>query len=499
VGARGPAGPPGPAGPAGPEGIAGPPGPQGPQGPDGIAGPAGPRGFAGIQGAIGPQGAPGAVGPRGPVGAPGPRGTTIAEYDFDEAAGAVSFADGSGQGNSMTASAGAVTAGSATAHSGKAISLSGIEGVQAAAGNTIVDSAQIWPELWIRTSDPSQTYTLVEKAGAFKLRLVGGQAEWTVTTTGGACTVTSNGSVSADTWTHVAGIYDGLSVAVEVDGVTKSTSCRTGRIAPSAGNALTIGGKYNGVGWSEVFRGYIDEVRVRSAASITANRVTGTCSVGQAITAIAADGTVTCGDAVPQRVIRYNVFDTYLEACCWSADNNSAMFGGVNPSTWTDGNGRADQMSNSAETLRTLFTKKLYPGNNAMVSSVRWHDQSSTNGKVTVALMRIKNSTASPINWTPFFYFTAYSGWSEQASVALNGQLQWNASGSYYMNSTASVQMSLPANQTSTVIFVSPSSPPWNTNGYYRFSFLAFYNDSLALPPGLSFVDDLDSLQGNLW
>jgi hypothetical protein len=44
-----------------------------------------------------------------------------------------------------------------------------------------------------------------------------------------------------------------------------------------------------------------------------------------------------------------------------------------------------------------------------------------------------------------------------------------------------------------------PSSPPWTSSWYYRTTFFAFYNDSLNLPNGLQFVDDLDTVQGNLW
>jgi len=227
--------------------------------------------------------------------------------------------------------------------------------------------------------------------------------------------------------------------------------------------------------------------------------ISGSCAVGQAITAIAADGTVTCGPAATQRVIRYNVFDTYLETCCWNANNDATLYGGVNPSTWTDGNGMASQMSPSAETLRTLFNKKLYPGLNALVTSERWHDSSSTNGKVTVALFRIKNSTGAAITWTPYFYFTAYAAWSERASIAVNGVNAWSTNGSYFSNSTAAPILTLPASTTSTVIWVVPSSPTWAANGYYRMTMLAFYNDSLGLPAGLSFVDDLDTVSGNLW
>lgn len=498
-GGQGPAGPDGPVGavgPAGPAGLTGVQGAQGAVGRDGLRGPQGPIGPAGVQGAQGVVGAAGAAGPAGP------RASLIADYEFEEDPGATVFADSSGLASSLSASPGGVNAGSATAHSGKSITFTGGQGLVAAVGNRIPDSAQVWPELWIRTGAPNATSTLLDKVGAYRLRLAAGHLEWTVFTTNGPCTVTHTAALAVDTWTHVSGLYDGLTAAVEIDGAARSTPCRAGRIAPSYGSLTTLGGKLSGAVWSEVFLGNIDEVRIRASTDFTVGRVAGGCPAGAAITAI-TDGNVICGAASEHRVIRYNVFDTYLENCCWVADNNPSLFGGVNPSTWTDGNGMASDMSADAETLRTLFNQKLYPGTNAVVSSERWRDASSTNGKVTVALLRIKNTNGGSIDWTPSFYFTAYAGWGERASVALNGGNVWNSDGDYGSNSTASVTLSIPGHQTSTVIWVVPSSPPWNAgaNGdqYHRMTMLAFYANSLELPSGLAFVDDLDSLSGNAW
>lgn len=50
----------------------------------------------------------------------------------------------------------------------------------------------------------------------------------------------------------------------------------------------------------------------------------------------------------------------------------------------------------------------------------------------------------------------------------------------------------IPANRTSTVIFVSGSAPVATT----RATLMAFSNDSLALPAGLEYVDDLDTATG---
>jgi len=227
--------------------------------------------------------------------------------------------------------------------------------------------------------------------------------------------------------------------------------------------------------------------------------VTGTCLPSETPTHWNIQGPPETNGPNETRVFRHMTFDTFLEACCWSAGDDASLFGGVSPSMWTDGEGLASAMSSDPDVLRTLFVRKLYPGNNALVSSERWADQSSTNGKVTAVLMRIRNRTSSEIAWQPFFYFTAYASWGERASVALNGVNVWNSTGDHDSNSTASPTFTLPANQTSTVIFVVPSSPPWFASAFFRMNFLAFYNNSLNLPAGLSFVDDLDQLTGSLW
>jgi hypothetical protein len=224
-------------------------------------------------------------------------------------------------------------------------------------------------------------------------------------------------------------------------------------------------------------------------------RVTGACSGGQGIASIAQNGTVTC--AIPSRVMRYAVWTTYDQSGSWMASNDANLFGGVNPSTWGDNNGVAAGMSSSSDVMRTLFNKKLYPGPNAMVEADTWYSFSSTNSKHAAALMRIQNTTGAAITWTAYFYATAYGAWGEYASAAVNGSSVWVNSGSSSAGATYSVSLLLPASRASTVVFVAGSSPPTTT----RTTLLAFYNNCLTLPAGLSFIDDLDSLPSgtNIW
>ena len=180
----------------------------------------------------------------------------------------------------------------------------------------------------------------------------------------------------------------------------------------------------------------------------------------------------------------------------WYSDNRADLYGGVAPSNWSSGY-LASQMSSETRHLAALFHRRG-PGiaskaENALVTSEEFSDSygSSNGGRFAAALFRVKNTTASAISWRLHFYCTAYGGWSERCSVALNGVNAWNSSGSDYNGSfDTSVNMSIPANRTSTVIIVSASSPRQSS---MRSLNLAFFNASLKLPTGLEFVDDLDT------
>lgn len=197
-------------------------------------------------------------------------------------------------------------------------------------------------------------------------------------------------------------------------------------------------------------------------------------------------------NSAPSATYRWATFQTYEMSSGWAMGNNSLLFGGVTPSSWTDGNATASQMSSNKEVLRTLFTNKGFAKSNASIINETFADPSSTNGKVTAVLFRIKNTTGSPITWAPCFYYTAFQAWGEMASLSLNGQNNWTGSS----NGNACVSLSIPANRTSTLIVVSTSGAPYTSGGYYRSNRLAFYNNSLNLPTGLTFVDDLDTAAG---
>jgi hypothetical protein len=211
---------------------------------------------------------------------------------------------------------------------------------------------------------------------------------------------------------------------------------------------------------------------------------------------LGTDGTNPSWVSVPTATYRWATFSTFEQNIGWAWSNSPDLFGGVTPDTWTYGSGSASMMSSDKEVLRTLYTNKGYAKKNAMIMYDNWYSVNSADAKIVTALFRISNTTASPINWTPCFYFTAYSGWGELATVALNGVSAFTANDSGSTCATGvppSLSLAIPAGRVSTVIFVSASGV---ASGNVRNTRLAFYGDTLALPVGLSFVDDLDTAVG---
>jgi hypothetical protein len=73
----------------------------------------------------------------------------------------------------------------------------------------------------------------------------------------------------------------------------------------------------------------------------------------------------------------------------------------------------------------------------------------------------------------------------------MNGVNQWSTSCSCYPNSGASVTMTVPASRISTFMFNMASSQVSSGRGLT----LTFYSNSLQLPTGLEYVDDLGVTQ----
>jgi hypothetical protein len=196
---------------------------------------------------------------------------------------------------------------------------------------------------------------------------------------------------------------------------------------------------------------------------------------------------------------RWNVFNTYDNPTfSWLFANSAAVFGGVTPLGWSEGSATAESLTADKDLQRSMLTQKGYPGRNALVLSDTRVQHSTQDGKLVVILFRVKNTTAQPIVWQPHFWYSANGAWGEVASVALNGV-------NVYTDNTPSSgtlgtpSLPIPPNRTSTVVFVSGSGIAQffgDSNHYYRSTVAGFIDNSLALPTGLEFADDLDTATG---
>jgi hypothetical protein len=195
---------------------------------------------------------------------------------------------------------------------------------------------------------------------------------------------------------------------------------------------------------------------------------------------------------------RYAIWNTYwMWGTGWFSGNDGSLYGGIAPNSWSDGNVTGANLSSSSTVLRGFLYRKgpaIGSGaTNSVVVSEEWVDQGNTSSssRHAMALFRVKNTTGSSIVWKLSFYCTAYGGWSERCSASINGSNIWNSGSSNYNGSSATtVNLTVPANRISTVVVIASSSP---VQWYSRTLNLAFYNNSLKLPTGLEYVDDLDT------
>jgi hypothetical protein len=201
-------------------------------------------------------------------------------------------------------------------------------------------------------------------------------------------------------------------------------------------------------------------------------------------------------------VYRWGVWSSYNQWQGWyghGGHGDAAMFGGVQPQRWGDSNARAWHLNGDKNVLRGLFNKRGYMGWQGTIWNEEWFSHSSTNSKHAGALFRVRNKNSNNINWHINFYYSSYSGWSERASCTINGHSTWESGGNYCgSRCDAGVNFNIPGNRISTVILISASSP--RSSGCCDFgprgNFLAIRGNSLQLPNGLEYVDDMDYAQG---
>jgi glucose/arabinose dehydrogenase len=190
-----------------------------------------------------------------------PIGQIVAAYGFNEGSGTVA-ADVSGGGNTGTISGAAWSSGKF----GQGLSFDGTNDwvtVNDAAALDLTNAMTL--EAWVNPSALSNWRSVILKEAPPNLLSYGLYANdgvprpaLTVRVASGDVSATGTGALPLNSWTHLAGSYDGATVRLYVNGNEVSTFVANANILASNG-PLRIGG--NSI-WGEYFSGLIDEVRV---------------------------------------------------------------------------------------------------------------------------------------------------------------------------------------------------------------------------------------------
>ena len=187
----------------------------------------------------------------------------VAAYSFDAGSG-TTVTDLSGNGNNGTIANATWTA---AGKYGSALSFNGSTAIV-----TVSDSASLrltsamTLEAWVSPSTVTGAWRDVLYKGNDNYYLEGTSSSGLPTfggTFGGAnANVYGGSTLPVNTWSHLAGTYDGATLRLYVNGALVSSQTQTGTIATSA-NPLQIGGDSL---YGQYFQGAIDEVRVYNRA-----------------------------------------------------------------------------------------------------------------------------------------------------------------------------------------------------------------------------------------
>jgi hypothetical protein len=194
-----------------------------------------------------------------------PTGGLVAAYGFNEGSGTTA-ADGSGGGHAGTISGATWTT---AGRFGNALSFDGVNDWVTVGDAAALDlTTALTLEAWVRPSALTGWRTvLMKEAGTEQVYAIFANEDvarpiGTVRTGGAYRIAPGAAALPLDTWTHLAGTYDGTTLRLYVNGTLAGSVAASGSVEVSSG-ALRVGG--NAI-WGEYFSGLIDEVRVYGRA-----------------------------------------------------------------------------------------------------------------------------------------------------------------------------------------------------------------------------------------
>ncbi len=178
--------------------------------------------------------------------------------------------DSSGNGNDGTLINGPIWA---TGHVNGALDFDGSDDyIDAGDHASLNPTDAVTISAWVNTRNLTTTQMLVSKYDGpnaqYFLRIQSGRIRFNVQTNGLLSGPTSSTTISANTWYHVAGVYDGSQARVYVNGVLGAASSKTGAMVNS-GVTVNIGRQNAG---RMYFDGSLDDIRIYSR-SLSASEI----------------------------------------------------------------------------------------------------------------------------------------------------------------------------------------------------------------------------------
>lgn len=151
-----------------------------------------------------------------------------------------------------------------------ALNFDGSDGYVELGTNPVFDiTSAITLEAWVYPTQYESEDNIITKFGdihqqdSYILRLVNGVANFYVKINTSWYNINATTAIDLNTWTHIAGVYDGTEMKIFINGILNASLPQTGIINVST-STLKIG-KWNSV---NSFHGNIDEVRIWNVARL---------------------------------------------------------------------------------------------------------------------------------------------------------------------------------------------------------------------------------------
>jgi hypothetical protein len=208
----------------------------------------------------------------------------VLSLPFDEGTGTVAK-DASGSGNDAQLLNGA---GWGTGRSGSALVLDGVDDIAAVSDSPSLGGfgGALTVAAWVQRSSAQTGWRMAvsrqlttTSADQFFLGFSGSQPRFGLNTSGSGNQNTGAGSVAAGAWVHLAGVYDGTSLRLYVNGTQQATLAKTGTILASA-RPILLGGNANtatALAATEALHGRVDDLRLYARA-LTASEISALAS-----------------------------------------------------------------------------------------------------------------------------------------------------------------------------------------------------------------------------